>query len=185
MECNLHVGNLPWSTTTKDLTDLCQEYGEIQHAEVIIGRDGRSRGYGAVVYVNAEDANRCINGLNNSTIEGREITVRLSKPRGERFTRREQGTGDNNSKGYKVFVGNLPWSITWQDLKDLAKGYGDVAFAAVQTNFEGRSRGMGTVTFHELQDAYECIERMNGLEVEGRQLLVKEDNRNPLPSPPI
>lgn len=198
-DCNVHVGNLPWSTTTPALRELCEEFGELQHAEVVFGRDGRSRGYGAVVFCSPEDASRCIDGLHGTMIEGRDLTVRISKPRGDRPRRAGGGGGAgappvgggggyggepvaDNSNGYKVFVGNMPWSITWQDLKDLAKDYGDVAFADVVLDYQGRSRGMGTITFNELQDAHNCIETMNGLEVDNRKLLVKEDNRNPLPS---
>lgn len=199
-DCNVHVGNLPWTTTSDSLRTLCEEFGELQHAEIIIGRDGRSRGYGSVVFCNPDDASQCISALHGSMVEGRDLTVRISKPVGERGAQRSSqqpprangnGNGnfrspdnDNSSTGYKVFVGNMPWSVTWQDLKDLAQNHGDVAFSDVTMDSQGRSRGMGTVTFHELQDAYNCIEQLNGHEVEGRKLLVKEDNRNPLPSPP-
>lgn len=138
-ECNVHVGNLPWSTTSEQLRYLCDEFGELLHAEVTIGRDGRSRGYGLVIFQNADDAARCIEALHGSMFENRDLTVRISRPRAERF-----GGGGNggNAPGFTVFVGNMPWSFNWQQLKDLAKEYGDVGFVDVGKDKQGRSRGV-------------------------------------------
>ena len=43
----------------------------------------------------------------------------------------------------QVFVGNLPWDLTWQTLKDHFRAAGNVVHADVMTDAEGRSRGFG------------------------------------------
>lgn len=193
--CQVYVGNLAWSVTSEALQDLCAGFGNILHAEVAFGRDGRSRGYGLATFASAEDASACVDGLSGHMMDGRALRVHVDKPRSE-YSRgpRPQPVAQMAQHGemaapqpagdmapeYKVYVGNLPFSVTWQDLKDLARTYGDVGYADVAKDRAGRSRGFGIVNFCNIEDAYSCIENMNGLEVEGRELTVKEDARSPL-----
>lgn len=189
---SVHVGNLAWSFTSEQLLNLCQEFGETKSAEIVVGRDGRSRGYGLVVFSNSQDAQNCISALHGTMCDGRDLSVHIDKkpdrrapraaPRGY-APRNDQNVGDLNdtrAPEYKVFVGNLPFSWSWQDLKDTAKNYGDVQFVDVAKDRDGQSRGFGIVSFSNIDDAYGCIEKMNGLEAEDRQLSVREDSRSPL-----
>jgi len=73
----------------------------------------------------------------------------------------------------KLYVGNLPWSIGNQELKDLFSSFGTVTSANVITDRDTkRSRGFG---FVELDSGGpEAIEAMNESEVEGRKVIVNE-----------
>ena len=73
----------------------------------------------------------------------------------------------------KLYVGNLAWATTDEDLKQLFSEFGAVASAVVITDREsGRSRGFG---FVELEDgADQAIEALNGQEHNGRPLRVNE-----------
>jgi len=73
----------------------------------------------------------------------------------------------------KLYVGNLAWGVTDDDLQNLFSEFGGVASAVVITDREtGRSRGFG---FVELEDgADQAIEALNGQEVQGRPLRVNE-----------
>ena len=74
----------------------------------------------------------------------------------------------------KIYVGNLPWSTTDADLKDLFSAYGTVHSSAVVTDREtGRSRGFGFVEMDE-SAADEAIEKANGKDMGGRTLRVNE-----------
>ena len=74
----------------------------------------------------------------------------------------------------KIYVGNLPWSTTEEELKNLFERFGTVVSAKVITDRDtGRSRGFGFVEM-EPQDADSAIEAMNGTEVDGRALRVNE-----------
>ena len=73
----------------------------------------------------------------------------------------------------KLFVGNLSWGISWQDLKDAFGEFGEVAFARVVTDREtGRSRGFGFVEFTSVEDATKAKEAMEGKELDGRELRI-------------
>ena len=75
----------------------------------------------------------------------------------------------------KIYVGNLSFRTTQQELEDLFTNYGSVQEAAVVTDREtGRSRGFGFVTMPEDSEANAAIEALNGTEIEGRTLTVNE-----------
>ncbi len=75
----------------------------------------------------------------------------------------------------KIYVGNLSFRTTQQELEDLFTNYGNVQEAAVVTDREtGRSRGFGFVTMPEDGEASAAIEALNGTEIEGRTLTVNE-----------
>ena len=72
-----------------------------------------------------------------------------------------------------LYVGNLPYSTTADDLRDAFSQFGTVARAQVVSDREtGRSRGFG---FVEMSDGGEAaIEGMNGTPFQGRTLTVNE-----------
>jgi len=75
----------------------------------------------------------------------------------------------------KLYVGNLPFSIDSEKLKELFSSYGDIEEATVISNkFSGRSKGFGFVTFTKDEDAKKAIKEMNDKDVEGRKLKVNE-----------
>ena len=74
----------------------------------------------------------------------------------------------------KIYVGNLPWSATDEDVADLFSQHGDVISSRVITDREtGRSRGFGFVEMEEAA-ANTAIEALNGVEMGGRALRVNE-----------
>lgn len=75
----------------------------------------------------------------------------------------------------KVYVGNLPFSIRNDKLKEIFSEFGEVTEAVVITDrYSGRSKGFGFVTFANDDDAKKAIDGMDGKEVEGRSLKVNE-----------
>ena len=75
----------------------------------------------------------------------------------------------------KVYVGNLPFSVGQDKLKELFSSYGEIEEATVISDkFSGRSKGFGFVTFKDDESAKKAIAEMNEKEVEGRALKVNE-----------
>ena len=58
---------------------MFEEFGEIERADVVIGRDGRSRGYGTVRFSTAEAASAAIEAKHGTELEGRTLTVKLDR----------------------------------------------------------------------------------------------------------
>ncbi|MBK87564.1 MAG: RNA-binding protein [Gammaproteobacteria bacterium] len=73
----------------------------------------------------------------------------------------------------KLYVGNLAWGVTDDDLQAKFAEHGSVASAVVITDREsGRSRGFGFVEMEDGADA--AIEALNGQDFQGRALRVNE-----------
>jgi RNA recognition motif-containing protein len=77
--------------------------------------------------------------------------------------------------GRKLYVGNLPFSVTESVLSDLFSQLGTVESARLITDRDsGRSKGFGFVEMSTDEEAQKAISEMNGKEVEGRALTVNE-----------
>lgn len=73
-----------------------------------------------------------------------------------------------------LYVGNLPWSTTEEDLIQAFSRHGQVISARIITDREtGRSRGFGFVEVQD-QDAEAVVEAMNGQNLGGRDIIVNE-----------
>jgi RNA recognition motif-containing protein len=84
----------------------------------------------------------------------------------------------------KVFVGNLSFDVTRDELIEAFAAAGKVVDAKVPTDREtGRPRGFAFVEFETDEGAQKCIELMNGRDLKGRPLRVNEaENRPPRPA---
>jgi len=74
-----------------------------------------------------------------------------------------------------IYVGNLVWEVSSDDLYALFKDHGTVARAQVITDREtGRSRGFGFVEMDNDAEAQQAIDALNGANFRGRALTVNE-----------
>jgi hypothetical protein len=73
------VQGIPWKFTWRELKDLFVDFTDIERADVVIGNDGRSRGYGTVRFTGVDTANIAIEKFNGTELEGRTLTVKLDK----------------------------------------------------------------------------------------------------------
>lgn len=73
----------------------------------------------------------------------------------------------------KLYVGNLPYKITSDELNSLFTEFGDIVDAVVITDrASGRSKGFGFVEFADEAAAQKAVDAMNGKEMEERKLVV-------------
>ncbi|KAI5996191.1 hypothetical protein EDD15DRAFT_2387220 [Pisolithus albus] len=143
----LFVGNLPYRVRWQDLKDLFRKAGTVLRADVSLGPDNRSRGYGTVLLATAEDAGRAIDMFNGYCWQTRTLEVRPDRLGASPEPDLAQPAIPNPSQSLALSGGHLPFHIQWQDLKDLFRAAGSVARADVALGPDGRSRGFGTVTF--------------------------------------
>lgn len=77
--------------------------------------------------------------------------------------------------GKKLYVGNLPFSTTDQDLGNMFAQAGQVVSAKVITDRDsGRSKGFGFVEMNSDEEATAAISKFNGTDMNGRPLTVNE-----------
>jgi RNA recognition motif-containing protein len=74
----------------------------------------------------------------------------------------------------KLHVGNLPFSVSDEDLKNLFAEYSAEEITLIKDKFSGRSKGFGFVTISNDEMAQKAITDLNGKDVQGRELKVSE-----------
>lgn len=81
MSKRIYVGNIPFTTKEEDLRSLFSDFGDVLSASVISDREtGRSRGF-AFVEMEAADATKAIEALNNKEYNGRTLKINEARDR--------------------------------------------------------------------------------------------------------
>lgn len=92
MSNKLYVGGLPYSVTEGQLQDIFTAHGTVESARVITDKfTGQSRGFGFVEMSSGSEAQKAIEALNGTQLDGRTLTVNEAKP----MERRDGGGGGN------------------------------------------------------------------------------------------
>ncbi|HUZ61738.1 MAG TPA: RNA-binding protein [Hanamia sp.] len=97
---NIYVGNLSWSMTDDDLSNLFTQYGAVTSAKILKEKNtGRSKGFGFVEMEDDEAAKTAIATLNESEVQGRKLIVNESQPRPEGSGYKKSGGGGYGGGG--------------------------------------------------------------------------------------
>jgi RNA recognition motif-containing protein len=87
----------------------------------------------------------------------------------------QPGTTGGWHRGTKLYVGNLPFSATEEDLRGLFETHGAIESVSVITDREtGRARGFAFVEFEEASSAEAAIQALDGRDMDGRTIRVNE-----------
>lgn len=195
----VYVGNLSWDISEEELIQHMSQAGEVQACEILLNASGKSKGCAIVQYKSMEEAEEAKNTLKDTDLKGRPISVRedredginssgapvpsSSRPpyprpygRASNFRGPGGGGGGQWHRGTKrVFVFNLSWDCSWQDLKDHFREIGNVVFTDILHTADGKSKGCGVVDFETAEAARDAIELRNNTELKGRIIYVRED----------
>lgn len=163
----LYFGNLPYLCDSAQLAGIIQEYASPELVEVLYDRNtGKSRGFAFVTMSSIEECKTVIQNLDGSEYGGRTLRVNFSdkpKPKEPLYPETE----------HKLFVGNLSWSVTSENLTEAFQEYGNVVGARVLYDGEtGRSRGYGFVCYETKAEMETALEALNGVELGGRAMRV-------------
>ena len=74
----------------------------------------------------------------------------------------------------KLYIGNLPWKVDDNGLKEMFAAYNVEEANVISDKFSGRSKGFGFVTIADDEAANKAISEMNDKEIEGRAIKVSE-----------
>jgi RNA recognition motif-containing protein len=81
----IYVGNIPYSKTEEDLSELFGQFGEVSSVKFINDREtGRFRGFGFVEMPDAAAAKEAISNLEGNDFDGRTLRVNEARPRQSR-----------------------------------------------------------------------------------------------------
>lgn len=120
--CRVYVGNLSWEVAWQDLKDHMRQAGKVVFTEVMTEADGRSKGCGICEYSTPQEAQKACVELSNTELKDRMIFVREDRESSSGKGYQQLGTRGGNS----VYVGNLSYETSWQDLKDHMRKAGNV-----------------------------------------------------------
>lgn len=82
MNNRLFVGNLSYSTMEEQLRGAFEAFGEVTSVSIVLDRvTGQSRGFGFVEFAAADAADKAIQALDGSELDGRSITVNVARER--------------------------------------------------------------------------------------------------------
>ena len=98
---NLFVAKLDFNTSSDDLRNAFEAFGEVSSAKVVFDRDsGRSKGFGFVEMPNDDEARQAIDELNESELDGRTIVVKEATPKEDRGGGGGYNRGGGGGGGY-------------------------------------------------------------------------------------
>jgi len=194
----LIVGGLNWEVGWQDLKDLFRQAGDIIRADIHYGTDGNPKGTGMVVFANAADAVNAISMFDGAELNGMKLEVKEERfsapqsgpfgggrggfaPRGAFAPRGRGGYGGSTigqtaSPSNQIFVKNLPWSTSNEDLVELFQTTGTVEYAEALSE-GGRSKGCGIVQFNSNEEAETAIAKFQGYSYGGRPLALEYNAR--------
>jgi len=91
---NIYVGNLAHSVSEDTLRQVFEQFGNVVSVKIIVDKfTGNPRGFAFVEMESKEDAQKSIDDLNGSELEGRRLVVNEARPR------RPQGGGNRGGGG--------------------------------------------------------------------------------------
>ncbi|KAK6845469.1 rna-binding rsd1 [Apiospora arundinis] len=158
---------------TRELKEFFEKVGPVNEAQIVKDRiSGRSKGVGYVEF-KAEDSVTAALQLTGQKLLGIPVIVQLTEAEKNRQVRTTDSSGNTNSIPFhRLYVGNIHFSITEQDLQNVFEPFGELEFVQLQKDDNGRSRGYGFVQFREADQAREALEKMNGFDLAGRPIRV-------------
>ncbi|XP_053960540.1 myelin expression factor 2 isoform X2 [Anastrepha obliqua] len=124
-------------------------------------RDRRGRGARASRFSDADASGGGSGGAGGSSNSGGNANRDRSRER----------------RNCRVYISNIPYDYRWQDLKDLFRRIvGSVEYVELFHDENGKARGCGIVEFKDPDNVEKALEKMNRYEINGRELVVKEDH---------
>ena len=99
---NIYVGNLSFKTTEDELRQAFEAFGAVSAVNIISDKEtGRPRGFGFVEMTNADEGGKAIEGLHETNLGGRTITVNEARPREPRAGGGGGGGGGMGGGGHR------------------------------------------------------------------------------------
>ncbi|CAN8314860.1 unnamed protein product [Cochlearia groenlandica] len=161
--CSLYVGDLDLNVTDSQLYEYFNNVCKV--VSVRVCRDSgnnASLGYGFVNYTNAYDAEKALNKLNYTSLNGKMIRITYSS---RDSSARKSGIGN-------LFVKNLDKSVDNKTLHETFSACGTIVSCKVATDHMGQSKGYGFVQFDTEDSAKTAVDTLNGKLLNEKQIFV-------------
>jgi nucleolin len=169
IEKKVFVGNLPNELSQDDIVKIFEAHGTVAEITVPVDRyTGAIRGFAFVTLASEEDAANVIENMDGKEVGGRIVTVKPQRKPGDPKPKKVMP----QTQGTKLYVGNLPFDTTQEEITSYFSTYGTVneVYVPMDRN-SGRPRGFAFVTVAE-SDSQNIIDNTDGTDFGGRPLQV-------------
>ena len=185
-QTEIHVEGLPYAWTENEMRSHFEACGEIESIRMPTWQDsGRSKGYGFITFSAASAVEEALK-LDKSEVDGRWLKVAIAngaRTEGEKAARvPPKSFASEPEEGCKsLFVKNLPYEVTEDQVGDLFKPYGEVASIRIPTD-QGRVKGFCFIEFEDaksVKNIAQAAEKDMKWTLGERELIVDYGNGKP------
>ncbi|KDR81662.1 hypothetical protein GALMADRAFT_239752, partial [Galerina marginata CBS 339.88] len=175
---NLYVKNIDPEVTQEEFEKLFIQYGSVTSALISVDEEGKSKGFGFVNFENHEEAQKAVDGLHDTEINGRKLFVSRAQKKAEREEelRRsyEQAKMEKLSKyqGVNLYIKNLEDDVDDDKLRAEFEVFGTVTSCKVMRDDKNTSKGFGFVCFSTPDEATKAVAEMNNKMIGTKPLYV-------------
>lgn len=174
----LYVWNLPWSFKASDIRELFGQCGTVKNVEMIVQKNGKSRGYAFVTMDSVMEASAAVDKFDSYKALDRIITVTyaksLKKPSPPTPPALPAQASRDRDTQYVIYASNLSWKVRSNNLREFfSSSFKPVSARVVFDSPTGKSSGYGFVSFSTEEEAITVISELNGKELMGRPLRLK------------
>lgn len=171
IKSRLHISNLNYSSTSKDLRKAFGRYGEIKDAWIISDSTNKSRGVGFVDFASARDAQKAMRDQTH-IIDERQVELH--------YARRETDDRPTNAMiSKRIRLRNLHYDTSSRELRQVFVKFGDVVDAwIVKDKTMTKSTGVGYVEFASTKAASNVMKQTRII-INGRRITAHYAKLNP------
>ncbi|XP_068195555.1 polyadenylate-binding protein 4 [Antennarius striatus] len=174
---NVYIKNFGDDMDDERLKELFDKYGKTLSVKVMTDPTGKSRGFGFVSYEKHEDANKAVEDMNGTELNGKTVFVGRAQKKMERQAELKRKfellkqERISRYQGVNLYIKNLDDTIDDEKLRKEFSPFGSITSAKVMLE-EGRSKGFGFVCFSSPEEATKAVTEMNGRIVGSKPLYV-------------
>jgi len=133
------VKSLPFATTQDEVQQFFSDCGTVENINLLKDRFGRLKGTGFVRFSTKEAATKAV-AKNGKEFGGRTLVIELAQPREERPSGFQRGGPSQDKNSKSVFVGNLSYSTTEDDIKKFFDDCGTISAVRLAVDRDGSVR---------------------------------------------
>ncbi|KAF1375069.1 hypothetical protein PFLUV_G00235590 [Perca fluviatilis] len=174
---NVYIKNFGDDMNDEQLKEVFDRYGKTLSVKVMTDPTGKSRGFGFVSYEKHEDANKAVEEVNGTELNGKTVFVGRAQKKMERQAELKRKfellkqERISRYQGVNLYIKNLDDTIDDEKLRKEFSPFGSITSAKVMLE-EGRSKGFGFVCFSSPEEATKAVTEMNGRIVGSKPLYV-------------
>ncbi|XP_064460497.1 squamous cell carcinoma antigen recognized by T-cells 3-like [Ornithodoros turicata] len=161
-EQTVFLSNLLYDAKEEAIKDIFKDTGTIEELRMVRDFKGRFKGFAYLVFSNRMEAEAALK-LDRTPIEGRPVFV-------SKCNKKKEFTFQPGLEKNKLFVKNIPFSMTQEELEELFKKYGDLKEVRLVTYRNGHSKGIAYVEYTNETAATIALVQTDGMQL-GKQVL--------------